>query len=111
MFVRNANTSTNRWQSIYAPSTPPALHGKEVYNSLVISCLPLFVFSLRTNKEQVCNQSSDGDLHLTGIFSQPADAAMHQVAHALVVDAHDAADVLILAVLYIIEVDNLTLAR
>ena len=77
---------------------------------LLISCLPLFVFSIKTDNALVCNHYSDGDLHLSGIFPQSADAAVHQVAHALVVDAHDAADVLILAVLNIIEVDNLLLA-
>ena len=42
-------------------------------------------------------------------FAEAADAAVHQVAHALVIDAHDFADVLILAVFQIVEVDDLTL--
>ena len=43
-------------------------------------------------------------------FPQSADAAVHQVAHALVVDAHDAADVIVFALLHVVEVDDLSLA-
>ena len=48
-------------------------------------------------------------LHLCGTFAQSADAAVHQVAHALVVYAHDLADVLIFLVLHVVEVDYLAL--
>ena len=35
---------------------------------------------------------------------------MHQIAYTLVVDAHDSADILIFALLHIIEIDDLALA-
>ena len=43
-------------------------------------------------------------------MAQAADAAVHKVAHALVVDAHDAADVVVFALLHIVQVNNLALA-
>lgn len=36
---------------------------------------------------------------------------MHQIAHTLIVDAHNLTDVIILALLHVVEVDNLALTR
>ena len=47
--------------------------------------------------------------HLSGIFAESADTAVHQVAHALVVDAHDLTDVIVFAMLQVIEIDDLSL--
>ena len=78
---------------------------------VVDSLLAIVRLFYRTDNGLWCNQSSDGDLHLTGKFSQTADATVHQIAYTLVVDAHDSTDIIILAMFQIIEVDNLALTR
>ena len=42
-------------------------------------------------------------------FPQPAHAAVHQIAHRLVVDAHNLADIVVFALLYIIKMYDLLL--
>ena len=76
---------------------------------VVDSLLAIVRLFYRTDNGLWCNQSSDGDLHLTGIFSQTRDATVHQIAYTLVVDAHDSTDIIILAMFQIIEVDDLAL--
>ena len=49
-------------------------------------------------------------LGLCGKKTKAKQTAVHQIAHRLIVDAHDAADVIILALLHIIEGDDLLLA-
>ena len=44
-------------------------------------------------------------------FPQPAYAAVHQIAHRLVVDAHNLADIVVFALLYIIKVYGLLLSQ
>ena len=54
---------------------------------------------------------SDGQLRLRGVFAQTGDAAMHQIAHTLVVDAHNAAYLVVSELLDVVEVDDLFLPR
>ena len=44
-------------------------------------------------------------------FPQPAHAAVYQIAHRLVVDAHNLADIVVFALLYIIKVYGLLLSQ
>ena len=50
-----------------------------------------------------------GGLYFCRIPTQTTDAPMHQIANALIVDAHDLADVIILELLHIVKVNNLAL--
>ena len=50
-----------------------------------------------------------GLCHLSNIFTEPTDTSVHQVAHALVVDAHNPTDVIVFEMLQVIEIDDLSL--
>ena len=50
-----------------------------------------------------------GGLYLCSISTQTTDAPVHQIAHTLIVDTHNLADVIILALLHEVEMDNLAL--
>ena len=58
-----------------------------------------------------CAMYSINFLIICSRFPQPAHAAVHQIAHRLVVDAHNLADIVVFALLYIIKVYGLLLSQ